>query len=414
MSASSPSNAVPPAEAQPVQQVQVDVGIIGGGIAGLWLLNALQRQGYQCVLLEAGHLGGGQTLASQGMIHGGLKYALGGSLTSAAQAIAEMPSRWRRCLAGDLQAPGDVDLQGAKVLSEAYYLWSSAALRGRLGSFLASKVLRGRVTRLPATAYPALLQTSAFRGHVYQLQDLVLDVPALLARLAAPQQQRIWQWPVTPANLVTHNGKLTALTSATVRLEAGTWLCCAGAGNEALLGHLQTQGLALPAMQRRPLHQVLVRHPGLIPFYAHYISHLTRPEPKLTVTSHPHPDGGWTWYLGGQLATEGVARDRQAQIEAARTLLAQCLPWLDWQQAQFDSLRIDRAEPRQAQGQRPDQAFAQRAGNVLACWPTKLSLAPDLADQVLALLADFKPSSTTPTMPANIQPAQVGQLPWLC
>ena len=35
-----------------------------------------------------------QTLASQGIIHGGLS-ALQGALSSAAQAIADMPSRWR-------------------------------------------------------------------------------------------------------------------------------------------------------------------------------------------------------------------------------------------------------------------------------------------------------------------------------
>ena len=49
------------------------------------------------MLLERDSLGGEQTLASQGMIHGGLKYALGGTLTRSSEAIANMPERWRAC-----------------------------------------------------------------------------------------------------------------------------------------------------------------------------------------------------------------------------------------------------------------------------------------------------------------------------
>ena len=95
-----------------------DIVIFGGGIAGLWLLNSLREAGYQAILFERHTIGGGQTLASQGIIHGGLKYALQGSLTGAAQAIAAMPERWRQCLAGE----GDMDLRGTRVLCEHYYM----------------------------------------------------------------------------------------------------------------------------------------------------------------------------------------------------------------------------------------------------------------------------------------------------
>ena len=95
----------------------LDAIIIGGGIAGLWLLNRLTSDGYGCVLLEADELGCGQTLASQGMIHGGIKYALGGALTGASEAIADMPDRWRAALAGE----GPVDLSGLEVLACLLY-----------------------------------------------------------------------------------------------------------------------------------------------------------------------------------------------------------------------------------------------------------------------------------------------------
>ncbi|MEC8427025.1 MAG: FAD-dependent oxidoreductase, partial [Pseudomonadota bacterium] len=60
--------------------IQLDIAVIGGGIAGLWLLNRLQREGYHCALFESEALGSDQSVASQGMIHGGIKYTLSGAL----------------------------------------------------------------------------------------------------------------------------------------------------------------------------------------------------------------------------------------------------------------------------------------------------------------------------------------------
>ena len=105
---------------------KVDIAIIGGGIAGLWTLARLRNAGYQAILLEADSLGCVQTGASQGIIHGGTKYALTGKLTQSSQSIQEMPERWKACLAGT----GEIDLSGAKKLSDHQYLWSERH-RGR-------------------------------------------------------------------------------------------------------------------------------------------------------------------------------------------------------------------------------------------------------------------------------------------
>ena len=126
------------------QQLQLDIAIIGGGIAGLWTLNQLRGLGYSAVLFEQEALGSHQTIASQGMIHGGIKYALGGALSGGSETISAMPAAWRACLAGD----GPVDLRGAKVLSDDFYLWSAGSLQSRMTSFFASKMLRGRVQKL--------------------------------------------------------------------------------------------------------------------------------------------------------------------------------------------------------------------------------------------------------------------------
>ncbi len=71
--------------------VNLDLAIIGGGVAGLWLANRAKAAGFSVAVLESKALGSGQTLASQGMIHGGMKYTLAGALTGASEAIADMP-----------------------------------------------------------------------------------------------------------------------------------------------------------------------------------------------------------------------------------------------------------------------------------------------------------------------------------
>ena len=79
---------------------QIDVVIIGGGIAGLWLLDKLQRSGIEALVLNNTNLGQGQTIASQGIIHGGTKYTFGMGLETAVSDLADMPDLWRDSLSG--------------------------------------------------------------------------------------------------------------------------------------------------------------------------------------------------------------------------------------------------------------------------------------------------------------------------
>ena len=83
--------------------MRIDVLIFGGGAAGLWLLDTLHRKGYRVLLAETTALGAGQTIAAQGIIHGGIKYTLTGLFTESARAIRDMPGVWRHCLSGQGQ-----------------------------------------------------------------------------------------------------------------------------------------------------------------------------------------------------------------------------------------------------------------------------------------------------------------------
>jgi glycine/D-amino acid oxidase-like deaminating enzyme len=357
------------------QTLHTDIAIIGGGIAGLWTLSQLRKLGYSAILFEQGALGSEQTIGSQGMIHGGIKYALAGKWNDRAEAISAMPAIWRQCLRGD----GKVDLRGARVLSEDFFLWSSARLQSRLTTFFASKMLRGRVQKVAAQDYPWTLQSPDFRGQVYRLDDLVLDVPSLVATLAGRQQDAIFKVDWQSASL-SRDGNRALLELPGCTVVPRRLILTAGAGNEALVAALGATG---PAMQRRPLQQVLVKHHYRQSFYGHCMG--TNPSPRLTVSSHISHDNCPVWYLGGELATRGADDEPGQLIERARGELKALLPWVDLGQSEWRTIRLDRAEPVHVAGLRPDSAFVgkvQGVDNALAAWPNKLTLSPDLGDAI--------------------------------
>lgn len=372
--------------------IELDLVVVGGGIAGLWLTNRLLSAGYDAVLLEPYALGGEQSLASQGMIHGGIKYGLGGQLGAASRALAEMPERWRACLNGQ----GEVDLRHTHATDEPLCLWSNGGLGATVQTMLASRALRGRSQRLSGEQRPNALNHPDFRGTVYGLSDLLLDVPSLTANLSANAQGAL----LRPSDLQlirdTQGQVSLNLETAAGRQEIRPRqiIFTAGQGNAELLAQL---GLTEPAMQTRPLRQLMVKSRQLTPLYGHCLGKGSRP--RLTVSSHRADDGDWIWYLGGELAETGAQLSHTEQIAQGQAELAQLFPWLDWQQAQWRSLLVQRAEPRQTGTQRPDGASLHAVptcNNLLVGWPTKLTLAPHLTDLALAALseANVHPSGT--------------------
>ncbi|WP_279222729.1 NAD(P)/FAD-dependent oxidoreductase [Stutzerimonas kunmingensis] len=381
------------------ESLSTDVLIVGGGVAGLWLNARLRRQGFATLLVDKGTLGGGQSVKSQGIIHGGTKYALSGALTGASEAIADMPRRWREALEGK----GELDLSGVRLLSDAHYLWSPGTLAGNLTSFFASKAVRSRVGQVKGDELPPALQHPKFKGKVYRLSELVLDVPSLIARLAELAGDSLLAGQQVEPLL--DDNELVGLRVDGREIRAQRIVFSAGGGTAELLASL---GLQQPAMQRRPLHMVIVKAPTLKPLYAHCLGGGTKP--RITVTSHPTADGEWLWYLGGDLAeADGVARDEATQIAAAKKELAELVPWIDLSSAQWATLRIDRAEPAQSALARPDNAFLAEQGRLLVGWPTKLALSPDFSDRVEAALArDGIRPANHPALPQLPRPPLTG------
>ena len=384
------------------KQLDVDVVIFGGGVAGLWLLARLQHVGYQVLLLETDSLGAGQTRYSQGIIHGGTKYALTGKLTASSESIFSMPKTWRDCL----QGKGQVDLSSATVLSEHQYMWSTPGLLSRLAGFFTSRIVRGRMVAVNKKDYPEVFQHKNFKGKVYQLDEPVLDAATLIKSLATPHMKHIMHIQEV-ADLSANNFTVKAANGENWNIKTQKMVLAAGQGNAELLKKL---GHEIPEMQLRPLQMVMVR--GGLPekLYAHCLG--ASANPRVTITSHEDRQGDIVWYLGGQLAEEGIHRTKEQQIIKAKKELQSLMPWLNFSQMQWSTLNISRAEPAQKEGKRPATSFYYEENNVITTWPTKLALSPNLADDVLEQLEKQNVTKSGGTEMPEFSHAVFSDLPW--
>ncbi|MDE0694043.1 MAG: FAD-dependent oxidoreductase [Gammaproteobacteria bacterium] len=354
--------------------IHVDVAFVGGGVASLWLACLAQSLGLSVVVIAPAPLGGEQTMASQGIIHGGAKYSLNGSAKKAGHLTA-MPARWRRCLAGNAVAgSGDLDLSGVTVLAEHVEL-RACTRRARLRQRAAARLLTGAAN------------TPALASGANRLPDFVVDVESLIARLVGGIEGCLLAEKVGPEQVRRGDEGVAGIHLATTTVVAQRYVFAAGAGNVELAPRL---GFGTSTTVLRPLHQAwaVVEHPP--PTFAHCLVRAFGTEPDLTVTTH-EAGNKTVLYLGGHLATAGIARSADDQIDATKHVLARALPHLDLTHARFGTVRVARAEPALAAARRTDDAFLTARGNALLCFPVKLSLAPRLGDLFLNEVAGLKP-----------------------
>lgn len=357
--------------------------IIGGGIAGLWTLNRLRGQGYQAVLLEKNALGFGQTIASQGIIHGGIKYALQGALTRSSQEISDMPAIWRDCLNNQ----GEIDLSGVSVLSDNYYLCSQQKITQTITQFFAQKALHSDNQALAREQYPDFFQAKTFSGLLTKVHECVLDVPSLIRELAKTMMPYIFK--ISDVTLqkthATYQVIIKNQQQETLQLAAKHIILTAGEGNETLL--------PICKMQKRPLQMVILKADHLPRIYVHCVALSTNP--VLTITSHSDDEGKTIWYIGGQIAEDGASRDHASQIAAAAALLKQQFPWFMPENPHWQTLYINRAEGFN-HGKRPESITLNTCDNIIIAWPTKLTFAPLLANKIVQMLPQLDKSAPLP------------------
>ncbi|MFQ5491361.1 MAG: FAD-dependent oxidoreductase [Phycisphaerae bacterium] len=387
--------------------MQIDVLIFGGGGAGLWLLDELHGLGHRVLLVEAAELGAGQTVAAQGIIHGGIKYTLTGLLTESARAIREMPELWRRCLNGERQP----DLGDTTVLAGSCFLWRTDSFSSRLGMVGARQGLRSKTGSVPPAERPDILAQCP--GDVFRVDEQVIDTVGFLGSLARRHRGRILK--VRPHDgACFHTGvdgrvesvELFDCDDARLSINPGHVVLTAGAGNAELR---RAVGLSAEIMQRRPLHMVLVR--GRLPaLFGHCVDGA---KTRVTITSHADAAGRTVWQVGGQLAEDGVALTEGDLIERARGELQAVLPGWDPSGLEWATYRIDRAEAKTPGGIRPAGPQLDVHGNVVTVWPTKLALVPRAAKLVAEQLGP--PRASEPGQPLDVGdwPApDVAKPPW--
>lgn len=380
--------------------MQLDVLVFGGGAAGLWCLDRIRRAGYHAILLESTALGAGQTIQAQGIIHGGGKYALRGVRDFAAvRATSQMPERWRRSLTGELEP----SLAHVDVLSELCHLWlprdsAIAWLQswGVIGFAAKTGLLATRPKKLPRAEWPEVLRNSALA--VYSLAEPVISTGSLLSALAAHYSGLIFLY-----DAVSIEFSPAGIRIGDVFLQPHAIVLAAGTGNAELL---RRAGMGEDLMQRRPLGMVLLR--GELPrLFGHCI---VGGKTGLTITT-PAPG---IWQIGGEIA-ERLAGETDMALARVLALdeIRRWLPDLELSRAEVAIYRAVRAEASTAAHRRPSGVHANRvAPRMVVAWPTKLSMAPVLADEVLEILRrDLKAPGGYEDRPSWPTPV-VARYPW--
>ncbi len=388
-----------------MKEFELDVLIIGGGIAGLWLLDELHRRSYRTLLLESSALGTGQTIASQGILHGGLKYSLSGLVNSSSKAVAEMPQRWRASLCG--QEPPD--LRGVRVLSPCCFMWRTDSLASRAGLLAAQVVVRTAIDKVPRQDRPAAL--SQCPGDVLRVEEQVLDTSSLLEAFRAAHAKRMLLIEDEDIEIATDRNDATEVRAVVadnddhILFRPKVVVLCAGEGNAGLR---QKAGLDDETMQTRPLHMVMIR--GNLPvLFGHCVD---GNKTRATITTVNDSTGQTLWVVGGEISEKGVDFSEAALIEFAREELRHVLPGVNFGDTQWATYRINRAEGRNSSNRRPEGTVWHREGSIITAWPTKLVLAPQLAREIADSLTLSMTKAPELVLPPHWPRPSVALPPW--
>src|SRR5580698_390676 len=83
------------------REIQVEIAVLGGGCAGLWLAHDFAKRGFTCALVEHGSLGGYASQGNQSWLHSGALYAVLESEQASDSSLAQgLRSTARECFKG--------------------------------------------------------------------------------------------------------------------------------------------------------------------------------------------------------------------------------------------------------------------------------------------------------------------------
>ena len=288
-----------------------------------------------------------------------------------------MPVIWRDCLAGKREP----DLSATRMRSDCCYLWGTGSIKSRIFMAGSTVALRAAPQSVDREHWPAALRE--VKGKVLSVGEQVIDTVSLMHTFAQRNRGKIF--------------------SADREVEGKTVILAAGEGNAELRKRF---GLSENVMQRRPLHMVMARG-NLQELFGHCVGGA---KPRITVTTARDSSGRTVWQVGGQIAEDGVKMSAAELAKHAANELEECVPGLNLKGLEISTYRIDRAEAATGTGQRPEDVHILREGNVMTVFPTKLALAPRLAQRVMEELnvqrsaSNVQRSETPQDVPVALPP----------
>lgn len=348
--------------------------IMGGGATGLYLRSFLYQHGYDVILVEKKSLGDGQTIASQGIIHRGLKYSLSDKTSSFCKMLDASFNSWSRHFLGQ----GCVDLRKLEYNSKTMYFWSTLNTKINLlhtiKTKIASLALKSHVQEVKYENYPHFFPQKS------QINLFEIDEPCINMRSFLQLCRDI-----DAGQMIYRDNR--NLVDLCAQFEPRCVIFAAGVGNESLLAEIGIENTKF--CQRRPLDMIAIRDMEYR-LHGHCLQDFSD-KPTYTITSVAE-DSRHTWYVGGNIAENKDKLLEEQQKKILRDLLHETIH-IDVNTSRMIRIRIDRAEGLH-HDRRPDGPtifhFKDNAlkREVFAVWPTKLVLLPSLADMLRQRLDD--------------------------
>jgi hypothetical protein len=370
--------------------IELDVLIIGGGVMGLWLLNALHQERYAALLLERRELGGEQTCHSHVYIHQGHLYRE----VDLAVHLLDVRRTWEQWVRQRQPqygvTPSYFGFQNPADATERTRLWTDP----RLG-----------LTYEPVPV-PSPLQGGVIRV-VLQSPEICLDGASLVRKLSYHVRRYISR--IEEVRDVRVNAASGAVETVVVRMprrvdltfRPRALLLTAGAGNQALL-HLASGGRHPWLGRVQDVQQIRKSHMLVIKGKTGHLPPLTGVFPSLRglfIVSRVS-SGETVWlvsdYTGPTLVfvEDGLVYDARWWLPGVVAALRRLAPRVFRypERLQWGVYEAPKAEGR-AGGSLPHEERVEPCGftNLWTIWPTKLTLAPKVSHTVMTHIRQLIP-----------------------
>lgn len=351
-----------------------DCIIFGGGVCGVWIDAILTENGYHTCLLEKDKIGGEQTLLSQGIIHKGMKYLLGGSTPKIANLLLASTKIWEESFAGSYQ----VDLQKTEIYTNKQLVWNENNLFSSFFAKSSQQAFRSEIQKLNSSEIPKWLTHRP--KNIFWLREKVINAHSMMKNFYQKYKKHYYQYSLEKENFSLEKQKDWVglkLPKENILLWTKKIILAAGKGNEKL-----AKIFNIPyKMQLRSLSMLVVEHNEPLSIYGHCIT--TSSKPLFTISSHPKSSGKIVWYLGGKIAE--VQKGQTQDFQKTSDLLQKNIR-INLQKAHWKSIVVQRAEPYQKNTILPEKPYIKDHQNVIVCAPVKLAFAPLIAIETHKIL----------------------------